>query len=705
MDINHFSNFRQMSNFIITKNPKYFSKIGNYNFCNLEDMKLQETIAIDLETTGLSSFKDSIFSVQIGTGKNNYLIDLQTYSTGLFTAEELKFEDVIPFIKNKILVGHNIKFDMSFFYKHSFFPKKVFDTMIASLIYNNGDDTVFSHSFGKVMLRELQNYVDKTEQKNIHKLRLSTAKAIEYCFNDVDRLLELFETMSKNIREVGSWDSFELNCQFLRALVYMERCGLPIDIEMWKKKMKEDKIEFLADQREVIDFIYDNAPFFRDMQLNFFETKKRVTVNLASPKQMIAVFKEFKIPCRNSEEKDSIAEDVIDKSSHPFVEIWLKFVGTVKTVTTYGQNIIDSAVNGRLYTNFKPIVSTCRISTRKGETSFLTFPAEALTRDCFRSKPGYKIVAADYAGQEAICLTMLSKDEALLDSVNRGMDLHCMFARVLFPEITELTDEEITSKHKEKRDFAKAPRFLFSFGGNAHTLHTKKNIPMKRAVEIEKGFKELHATMFQWGEDKLKESIKTGYIQYTYGFRLKLPFFDRFKELEREIKNKDNEFWEIYKEGKLQHKTLEANLEERKEDLEIPLYEITDELSYNFYKKHSPTISRFFSLRSEYLRLCLNAPSQGMASHMTKKAMVSLFDYILEKGHINRALICNMPHDEIIMEIEDNLVTEYESVLENIMVEEANSFLDTDVVKMKCDAFGGLSWYLAKIAKNKYKFE
>lgn len=41
-----------MPNYIITKNKEFFQKIGTYNYCNLEDMILPDTIAYDSETTG-----------------------------------------------------------------------------------------------------------------------------------------------------------------------------------------------------------------------------------------------------------------------------------------------------------------------------------------------------------------------------------------------------------------------------------------------------------------------------------------------------------------------------------------------------------------------------------------------------------------------------------------------------------------------------
>lgn len=39
-------------NFIITGRKHYFQKIGEYNYCSLEEMELPDTIAFDSETTG-----------------------------------------------------------------------------------------------------------------------------------------------------------------------------------------------------------------------------------------------------------------------------------------------------------------------------------------------------------------------------------------------------------------------------------------------------------------------------------------------------------------------------------------------------------------------------------------------------------------------------------------------------------------------------
>jgi ribonuclease D len=119
--------------YIITRNKAPFLKIAaeagiKYNFCDLEDMVLGRSIAIDTETTGLYPRNCDIFSVQIGTGSDNYLIDLQEWNDGF------KFEQIIPFITDKFLILQNAQFDLTFFYKYGFYPDKIHDTFLASKI-------------------------------------------------------------------------------------------------------------------------------------------------------------------------------------------------------------------------------------------------------------------------------------------------------------------------------------------------------------------------------------------------------------------------------------------------------------------------------------------------------------------------------------------------------------------------------------------
>ena len=676
-------------NYIITKNRAYFDKIGKYKFCNLEDMILPDSIAIDTETTGLEARKCDFTCVQLGTGVHNYIIHMYD--------NNYTFDDLAQYLDDKELIFHNAQFDLGFMYKYNYFPKFVRDTMLASKILYNGqfemigmdynDEPMYRpyvHTFGECMRRELGVIYDKTDQKNIHLIKLSQESTIKYSFNDVDRLGELHTVLLKKIDDGGFRATYDLHCKYSRVLAYMEQCGMPISPEKWKAKMIQDILDAKTWEKNIEEYIYDMLPQFADKQIDMFDTRKRIHVSINSSKQMIKVFNAFDIPVKDKDGKDSINENIISKSKHPFVEYWLKYQGANHRVTTFGQKIYDKIEDGRLYTNFNPMVDTARLSSRKGNINFLNFPSDKITRDCFTTVKGKKIIVCDWSGQETVIAADFSGDEAMTKAVVEGADLHCLLARVLFPELEELTDDEISTIHKDKRQASKAPRFAMQYGGNAYTLHMNEGIPMGRALEIEKGFRELHEGLYQWGNVIFMTSVNKGYIESVDGWKLKLPKYDSYLKAEKEIKSISKEDWTLYSLGKKDYVKIKEN------ELHIP----ENPKALTFYKSKVRKVSNFFKLKSEYQRLCLNSPVQTCGSHMLKRASVLLFDWIIDNQYQWEIKMCNSIHDEIVLEASDYLAEVAKDVLQNFMVQGGNHYLDK--LTIKADAHIGDSWYEAK---------
>ena len=673
-------------NYIITNNRDFFEKIGEYNYCTLDDMVLPDVIAFDSETTSLSPREGYMFCIQIGTGENNYLIDFQKLGG------EITFEEVIPYIKDKTLVGHNLTFDLGWLYKHNFVPNKVYDTFIASKLLYNGDHFVKRHAFGFVMERELGLSYDKSEQKNIAKTQLSNYKAIQYSFNDVDKVLELIKAMGAKLKDNGMVETFKLHCRYIRALAYMEQCGIPVSVSKWKEKIEQDRINLEERSRDVIDFIYDNLPQYRDIQMNLFDEVKRINVMLSSPQQMIPVFEDFGIEVRSDDhpDKKTLHKNVIKRSSHPFIDMWLAYKEAEHDVSTYGENILNKIKDGRLYTNFNVVLDTARISTKSGGVNILNFPSNKRTRECFVASEGCKMVVADYEGQENVVGADLHQDAVMISSINNGDDLHSAFARLIFPELEELSDDEIKTKHKDKRQFSKAPRFCFSYGGTGFTAAKSLNIEVEEGERLEKLYKELHPGVYSWGKKKLEESIDSGFIESADGFRLKLPLFDEFKEIDEWMENQDESFWTLYKKGK-------SEVKDRKEVEDSGLeYVPYDAQALAHYDRVRPRLSKYFSRKGKYFRLALNNPVQATSAHQTKRAASLLFDYIVENGHFGKVKICNIPHDEFVLEVTDDLAEEYKKVLEKCMIDGGNHYLSSGLVKMGAEANIGTSWYEAK---------
>lgn len=674
-----------MPNYIITKNKEFFQKIGTYNYCNLEDMILPNVIAYDSETTGLLSHIDEIFCCQIGTGKNNYLIDLQE--------NQYTFQDVIPFIKNKTLVGHNITFDLKFMYRNGFYPDKVRDTMIASNILYNGDAKVYRHDFGHVMERELGLIYDKSEQKNIHKIKLSTPKAIEYCFNDVDKLLDLendlYVKLDNYIGDKPASKAYLFNCDFILAQAYLENCGLPINVSDWKHKMEVDIKNSFDMQRKINDYIFDNLPKYRDTQIDMFSNEKKLKLLLSSPKQLIPVFKDLGINTWDEkEEKDSISEAIISKTKHEFVDLWLKYKESEHRVTTFGETVYNQVHNGYVYGNFKTIADTGRMISRKGSINLLNFPRDKETRNCFKAPIGYKSIGCDYDSQESRILAYYSQDLNSKLNVLQNRDAHSLLAREAFPELKDFSDDDIKKNHGDKRQIGKVINFAASFGATGYTIATQLGLPLKEGDRLYNVYKQLYADVFNWGNTILKLALERGFIESVEGFKLKLPFFDEYKQLEILNKNID---WDLYKEGKEIYKAKKEAEEKEKE------YQISNYYCYNYYLKHYRNVSKFFQIKASYTNLCLNMPIQSCASFQSKMACIDVFNKIKQNNDLGKVLISNFIYDEILLTVEDSLADKYRAILEDCMINSANYYINYDKeIKMSCEAHIADSWYETK---------
>jgi DNA polymerase I-like protein with 3'-5' exonuclease and polymerase domains len=386
---------------------------------------------------------------------------------------------------------------------------------------------------------------------------------------------------------------------------------------------------------------------------------------------------------------------VISKTKHDFVPIWLEYKSISHDVTTFGENFKPSIYEGRLYTTYSPIMDTARISAGGKDdgvkqVNTLNLPANEKTRECVTANPGFDYIVADYEGQETVTGADITGDAAMISSIVNGSCLHCAFVRVLNPELKELSDEEIKSKHKDKRQAAKAPRFCFQFGGTAYTLAQNEGISIEEANLIEQGYRLLHEGIYTYGNKKFKEAVNLGYIESTYGFKLHLRNFDSFKRKHQWLSSLDKNFWARYREGKKEYKE-----EKKLKELKKP-YIVKNQTNYDLYRNNSYDVSQYFKAKSEYFKLCLNNPTQTMAAFQTKAATNKIFEHIWKKKDFWKARISLVLHDEIGMEVEKSLSLEYKEVIEKAMINEGNKFLKNPILFMHTEGKIADNWYKAK---------
>lgn len=207
---------------------------------------------------------------------------------------------------------------------------------------------------------------------------------------------------------------------------------------------------------------------------------------------------------------------------------------------------------------------------------------------------------------------------------------------------------------------------------------------MERAIEIEKGFKELHAGLYKWGDEVYEKAIKVGYIESADGWKLKLPKYKEFMEMKEKVEGITKYQWGMYKEGKAEYKRLKEN----------PEYRVKNEDEYNLYKSLKSAVSGFFKLKSEYQRLCLNNPVQVRGAMMIKLATCLIFEWIEKNNLFWKVLIDNSIHDELVLETIEELGEKVREILQKFMIQAGNHYLKN--LSINAEASIGKSWSSAK---------
>ena len=95
------------------------------------------------------------------------------------------------------------------------------------------------------------------------------------------------------------------------------------------------------------------------------------------------------------------------------------------------------------------------------------------------------------------------------------------------------------------------------------------NIPLEEGNRLENLYKELHPVVYEHGNKEMINTLKNGYVENAAGFKLRLPFWEEFQELDKYIKTLDKEFWTKYRLGKEESKKYWETEDLRKIDQKL----------------------------------------------------------------------------------------------------------------------------------------
>lgn len=642
----------------------------------IEYLETLEVIGFDTETRGMDPYTNDLLSMQLGDEQRQYVVDC-------LTVDPKEFKELL---ESKILIMHNAKFDLRFLYYQGIVPTKIFDTFLVERILTTGLDTV-RRSLDAVVYKYCKIELDKTVRGHIHREGLST-RVIKYAADDVKYLHQVKRKQEVALTENKLTRTASLDNEFVCVLAYIEFCGMFMNSEDWRKKCEDDLKDLNAVKESLDKFILDNAdkyPKYVDNQLDLFAEGLKCKLNWASSKQVIPFMQSLGVDTLTKDKDTGMMKNSVDKKvlgpqkkKHPIIETYIEYTEHQKVVSTYGENWFDyiNKATGRIHSNYTQIMNTGRLSSgQKGDKkknlpqlpNMQNIPSDNRTRGCFQSEPGNTLIVSDYSGQEQIVLANKSLDTDLLEFYSKGLgDMHSFIASKIFPELSNLTLDEIKDNHKQKRQIAKGAGFAINYGGTGITISQNLNISMEEGENVYKAYFKAFPGLADYFKQEKQRALKLGYIQFNNisGRKCFIPYFDEFQKLHKEIYETDG-FWDDYK------------LEKSKNSAKF----------INYFK---PKVREYFIKKGDIERMSLNYPIQGTSADITKLACVYFYRHLLQNNLIFKVKMVNVVHDEIIIECDSELASNLSTILQKSMEDAGQVFCK--VVKLKADPMVTTTW-------------
>ena len=423
-------------------------------------------VGLDLETTGLNPREDRIRLVSINVGGALALVDC-------FRLDPFP---LLPILQRKLIVGHNLAFDLAFLRHCKFEPGSVSDTYLMSQVLDAGLDMPPGfQKFDAVLERHLGIVLDKTLQTSNWAENDLSAAQLEYAAGDVAFLPNLYEQLSQELGAADLRKVADLENRCLPTIVWTADAGAPLDGEAWQA-LHDDNVRRASLARAGLDQIA------RELDAD--------GVNWNSPAQIKAIFQRRGINLPN------VKLDTLKEFDDPAVKALAAFRDANSQERRYGPDWA-TVVDGRIYSSWRQIgAASGRMSCSK--PNLQAVPREDRYRDCFAPIPGRVLVRADYSQIELRLVAKQTGDRRLLSAYENGEDLHTVTAKTIL-------GKDVVSK--SERQLAKAMNFglIFGMGAPKFREYARTNygvaLSLNDAERLREAFFETYAGVRRWHED------------------------------------------------------------------------------------------------------------------------------------------------------------------------------------------------------------
>ena len=476
----------------------------------LKKLIQQISVSFHIETIGTNCFDAEIiglgFSYEKGKG---YFVSIPTNKAEAKTI----LNEFKPFFENEGIekIGQETKQTIKILSNNGIQLKgNIFDTQLAHYLLQpdmRHDFNVLSETYLNFQPINLTALIGKNGKNQLSIREIDLNKQAEYIVENADIIFQLKNVFEKDLADSNLTKLYnEIEIPVLRVLASMELEGIKLDAEFLNSLSEELTNDIL----KLENTIYAEAG--------------GVEFNLASPKQLGDVlFDHLKLidkPKKTKTGQYATGEEILSKLApkHLIVREILEWRGLVKLKNTYVDALPNEVNNstGRVHTTYsQTVASTGRLSSNNPNLQNIPIRTERgrLVRKAFIPRDeNYTLVAADYSQIELRIIAALSEDESMIESFNKGEDIHAATAAKVF-------DVPLNEVTRSQRGDAKAVNFGIIYGQGAFTLAQQLNKSRSEAKELIDNYYKNFPKLKQYIASQVDFARDNGYVETVLGRR------------------------------------------------------------------------------------------------------------------------------------------------------------------------------------------
>jgi DNA polymerase-1 len=489
----------------------------------LDYFSTSEYIECDLETEGYDPHNDKILSMQLGSNKDQFVIDWQFLSKDII----LKIKGLLE--SGKLILFQNAQFDLRFLMLAGIDIKNIYDTFLAECLLTTGYDESNGRKLGlgDLAYKYCGVKLQKEIRGQIHWRGLDDV-VIRYGANDVKYLNEI---RKKQLVQIDKWNLntiLDIENKVVRVFAKMALDGIKLDPNKWEKVYRIAEANTKQLEEELDDILFNEPKLARFIPAGFQQNlfgfeERRLDINWSSPAQKLEILNALGLNV------DSVGDRILQKNKrkHILVAKLIEYAKMSKLASAFGKNFLKfiNKKTGRVHSSFWQILSTGRISVSDPNLNQIPSKGDLAKqiRAAFIPEDGYKIVGGDYSSFELAIIAEFSEDPLWINTLNEGKNLHTELCKVTF----DIDDSQVKSKFPPKptltyRDVQKTVDFGLAYGMSHFKLSDTIDVSEKEAKDIiDKFFKAV---------PKVKQMLdKLGEFGKKHGYIMTPPPFNRIR--------------------------------------------------------------------------------------------------------------------------------------------------------------------------------